>query len=266
MNKKQIDLLRDYFYLTQEIRPKLLALKEKEYNSEDLPLSKEMNIGVELEFQNILCEHMEQEIIRKGLLKDIFLPKPEWMNEYFDEYYDKQDNTKWDAVPDGSLDYGAEFRSPIINSSKKYMEQLEYVEDIFNTMGLEVGDDCAFHVHIGVDYLDKDVQAWQNFFNIWNETEELIYKMSNDVGDVIREDAGYYAKKRADTLREIFPNGEINITNEEELDNVIEQYNEGTREKYIIDGSAESMEEDSDLYEIADLFGRRYSRFKFKKL
>ena len=48
---------------------------------------------------------------------------------------------------------------------------------------------CGLHVHFDAECLTKDPNRMRNFLRLYAESEELIYKMCNDVGDPIREKA-----------------------------------------------------------------------------
>lgn len=67
------------------------------------------------------------------------------------------------------------------------MQELDYVCDFMQAIGLKTEETCGGHIHIGVDYLGANLGAWENFLSIWNETEELLYKMSNKEGEPLRK-------------------------------------------------------------------------------
>ncbi len=78
------------------------------------------------------------------------------------------------------------------------------------------------HIHLGADFLGTDYQAWENFFTIYNECEEIFYKMSNRNGDLPRENISDYAQASNDTISNVFANG-IHIKTKEDLDVIIEE-------------------------------------------
>lgn len=82
--------------------------------------------------------------------------------------------------------------------------------------------DVVGHIHIGADFLVNDYKAWENFFTIYNECEEIFYKMSNRVGEIPREEVADYAMSSNDVISSTFKNNEVSITTQEDLDLIIE--------------------------------------------
>ena len=77
------------------------------------------------------------------------------------------------------------------------------------------------HIHYGADFLGNDYKAWENFFTIYFECEELFYKMCNKVGELPREGFTQFAKASNESISSIFENGEISIKSKEDLDLVL---------------------------------------------
>lgn len=82
--------------------------------------------------------------------------------------------------------------------------------------------DVVGHIHIGANFLGNDYKAWENFFTIYNECEEIFYKMSNRVGEIPREEVAEYAMSSNDVISNTFENNEVSITTQEDLDLIIE--------------------------------------------
>ena len=78
------------------------------------------------------------------------------------------------------------------------------------------------HIHFGVEFLGKDFKTWENFFTIYNECEELFYKITNRKGQVPRKDITQYAQTSNDTIVTTFKNGEISIKSQEDLDLIMD--------------------------------------------
>lgn len=78
------------------------------------------------------------------------------------------------------------------------------------------------HIHFGADFLGNDTKAWENFFRIYNECEEIFYKMSNEKGQVTRPKIMTYAKANNSTISKMFETGEVSINNQEDFNKVIE--------------------------------------------
>ena len=48
---------------------------------------------------------------------------------------------------------------------------------------------CGLHVHFDSEYLMSDPNYFKNFMRLYAESEELLYKMCNDINDPIRKNA-----------------------------------------------------------------------------
>lgn len=83
--------------------------------------------------------------------------------------------------------------------------------------------DVHGHIHFGADFLGDDYKAWENFFTIYNESEEIFYKMSNRQGEVPRKEITQYAQRSNDVISYTFENGEVSIKSQEDLDSIIEK-------------------------------------------
>lgn len=78
------------------------------------------------------------------------------------------------------------------------------------------------HIHIGANFLGEDYKAWENFFSIYSECEELFYKMSNESGQIPRRTISEVAAISNDTLLDV---PMIKITTKNELNRIIERMN-----------------------------------------
>ena len=78
------------------------------------------------------------------------------------------------------------------------------------------------HIHFNAKFLGKDFKAWENFFTIYNECEELFYKITNKEGQPPRKGITQYAQTSNKTIVNTFENGRISIKTQEDLDLIIE--------------------------------------------
>ena len=136
-------------------------------HTERLGLPEEMTIGVELEAEGK----------NANLVKSFGCVLP-----------------NWEAENDGSLDEGVEVVSPILHDNINDMKELEAVCNAMQQAGLETTENCGGHIHIGAAYFDNNPYAFGNLLTIWNECEELFYKMGNEKGHIPREGVLEYAK------------------------------------------------------------------------
>lgn len=96
-----------------------------------------------------------------------------------------------------NMEGGAELVSPILYDKQEDWQNLqetcEHMKKYPGKHGKEVvaDDKCGCHIHIDARTLrgrtEEESQAiMKNFLSLWAESEELMYKMCNDVGDSIR--------------------------------------------------------------------------------
>ncbi len=206
-NSIENDKLRNKFLDEHTpLEENLEELKVKEYNSKALDLPQELTIGVEIEAEGI-DERVASKIFNERNIRE-----------------DIQND--WEVEQDLSLDKGVELVSPILNSSAESMEQIDYVCDFMQLIGTKVKDTCGAHIHFGADYLGNDLRTWENLFNIWEEAEELFYKMSNDVGEVTREKIIQYARKESNNIQSIYNDGSVTLEKDEDFQELIDKMTE----------------------------------------
>lgn len=116
---------------------------------------------------------------------------------------------------------GIEFISPILRDNEKDIKGLEYICNNIKDMGLKTDFTCGGHIHFGVDYFEKDPKAFENLFNIWDETEELFYKMANPEGEKPRSKVQDFAKPSENKIKNLYENGEIELKTEDDLKKII---------------------------------------------
>ena len=126
----------------------------------------------------------------------------------------------WDAKGDASLDNGIEVVSPILTDNKEDVEDIYTICSIMQKLGQQTSQRCGGHVHIGADYLTSK-EAYINLFEIWGNTEKIIYKMSNEKGTIPRMGMQKYASPLSPKLNEAIERETINIESEEDLDSFI---------------------------------------------
>ena len=138
-----------------------IDLEKYKYKSFNLP--KEMTVGIEIESE--------------GEYKDL-LP-------YFIR--------KWDIKDDTSLEgEGKECTSPIMHDGSKYIYEIYKITEILQKMGMHATQRCGGHVHIGADYI-KTEEGFQELLELWGNTEEIYYLISNKPGELPRRGIETYA-------------------------------------------------------------------------
>ena len=162
-----------------------------------MELPKELTIGVELEAEGVTPDNVRKIIRNMPVKKGI--------------------SRKWRIKEDRSLDDGTEITSPVINSDKENLNELEYVCDFMNAIGMDTSAKCGGHIHYGASFLRNNLKSWKNLISIWYETEELIYKMSNDIGQEPRYGIFEYAKKESDNIEEMYKDGSLKVETDKDF-------------------------------------------------
>ncbi len=159
-----------------------------------ITLPGQMTIGVEIESEG-LASREEIEKIIENLLKE----------------------RTWELSSDITLINGTEAISPILRKDTASHEIYTVCNALYS-LGQETSERCGGHIHIGADYL-TDLQDWKNLRNIWNNTEKILYIISNRKGEIPREEVLKYAKPISG--KDESKQKTINLESESDLENFI---------------------------------------------
>ena len=127
----------------------------------------------------------------------------------------KGKKSSWKIVEDASLERGrsAELRpSGKFTDSKRTVEEIYEICSILEKCGLETNESCGLHIHVGASYFGKKPGKFDKYCrilgDIWKNTEDIMYTISNEEGELPRRGAKYFAKhienlveETLDTLR-----------------------------------------------------------------
>ena len=192
----------------------------KDFDVSPIGLPREMTIGIEIEFEG-LGGFLAYEIFNIEAYSSSELLKKFQRRLDLSEQ-EKNEISKWEFKEDGSLDMGMEIVSPILYDTKMDWENLETVCWFLQNIEGVVTENCGGHVHIGVNILGCNDESWKNFIAIWNEAEEIIYKMSNAENDVCRKGVLDYASISSNDIQHFIDEGSIHIANEDDLNELAE--------------------------------------------
>lgn len=179
-----------------------------------------------IEFENDLIGLPEN--ITFGVELEVYGPKKTMESLKYNTFYHTPKKIILDYYlePDSTINCdnnieGIEFISPILRDNEKDIKGLEYICNNIKDMGLKTDFTCGGHIHFGVDYFEKDPKAFENLFNIWDETEELFYKMANPEGEKPRSKVQDFAKPSENKIKNLYENGEIELKTEDDLKKII---------------------------------------------
>ena len=127
-------------------------------------------------------------------------------------------NLSWKLKPDDTLDDGIEAVPLSGLTPSTAGNEIYGACKALCLSGQTISERCGGHIHIGADYL-TDLQDWKNLRTIWNNTEKILYIISNRKGEIPRKGVLVYA-------RPISGNDEskqetINLENESDLEKFI---------------------------------------------
>lgn len=82
--------------------------------------------------------------------------------------------------------------------------------------GQTVSERCGGHIHIGADYLTTE-ESWRNLIEIWGNSEEVLYIISNKDGEIPRDGVAEYAKPISSDFENILNRGTVDLQNKDDL-------------------------------------------------
>lgn len=204
----------------------LVMLRDPEYineclNNNDLDFSKEQKLQLILATENedFIKEKLD---VKNHNIKSINLPKnmtigieieAEGITKLYGNLFDG-----WSTTGDSSLQGGIEIVSPVLTSNENDVKNIYRICSMLDKFGCSVSERCGGHIHIGSDFL-KSKQAYINLLEIWGNSEELLYTISNEAGEIIREKGiERYAVPISKRLEKVLEKGGINLEDENDLE------------------------------------------------
>ena len=127
-------------------------------------------------------------------------------------------NLSWKLKPDDTLDDGIEAVPLSGLTPSTAGDEIYGACKALCLSGQTISERCGGHIHIGADYL-TDLQDWKNLRTIWNNTEKILYIISNRKGEIPREEVLKYAKPISG--KDEFKQKTINLESESDLENFI---------------------------------------------
>lgn len=108
---------------------------------------------------------------------------------------------------------GAELVSPVLTDNEadwtSVAEMCEHIKRFPGKKGEAVvaNEECGLHIHFDSECITSNNDIYINFLRMYAESEELIYKMCNDVNDPIRRNAIYKNFHGIQIISSIWRNG-----------------------------------------------------------
>lgn len=211
--------------VTLDSNPEFLkSCMKKEYFSEDDKMFMALKSQDEEIIQQFVDEHEEknEEVKKIDLPENITIgveiesegKQSEFIRDLEKFYKD------WIIKYDASIKKGVEIVSPILTPSRS--EEIYQVCNRLHLCGQEITPSCGGHIHIGANYLTT-ADSFKALITIWEETEKLLYIISNKEGEIPRESIKRFAKTVSPKIMKAIKSGKINLEKEEELGEFISE-------------------------------------------
>ena len=160
----------------------------KEYmENPELGLKKQERLVLALEFGNDdLVQQLMAETTQE--VKEIKIPEGMTVGIEIEAANLEVNNSifkRWKSKEEESVENGAEYTSPILTGSKGDSEEIYFVCNALKTMGAIVNGECGGHIHIGEKFLTT-AQSYRNLVELWCNSEEILYAISNKEGEITR--------------------------------------------------------------------------------
>lgn len=120
----------------------------------------------------------------------------------------------WNICEDAGVFGGTEFKSDILKDTQENWEEISTACKVIESMGGYIDKDCYFHVHIDAGALGIDSKAWEIYYRMQQQNEEIIKKISCPIGERNRSDNDIWSKDIKD--EDIIGAG-VRIETEEDL-------------------------------------------------
>lgn len=153
----------------------------------ELGLTKQERLVLALEYGN---DDLVQQLIAENKQEERRIKIPEGMTVGVEiEAANLEVNPnlfkRWKAKEEESVENGAEYTSPILTGSENDSHQIYFVCNVLRTMGAQINEKCGGHIHIGDKFLTT-VQSYRNLLELWCNTEEILFAISNKAGEITR--------------------------------------------------------------------------------
>lgn len=140
--------------------------------------------------------------------------------------------SNWKSKGDGSLKDGIEVVSPVLSGSNEDSKNIYKACYMLENLGCSTSERCGGHVHIGADFL-KDKQAYLNLLEIFGDSEEILYTISNNAGEITRMGgASHYAVPISKKIENALESGKIDLKNSEDISKFASEIKEVQGDRY----------------------------------
>ena len=131
----------------------LLSLMNNYYLDlrEELHFNKNITFGLEIEFEEVVFDVINNLIEREEYLKN------------------------WIVKHDESLYHGAEINSPVLTDNIENWKKLDKVCEIVSPIAT-VGMSSGGHIHIGSQIIGENPTGWLNFIKLWGTYENILFR------------------------------------------------------------------------------------------
>lgn len=180
-----------------------------------------LTFGIELEFSNLhynILQNLRESNCEEYICKKLNI-QPESISN-------------WEIKKDLSLDEkSGEVASPIFKDDINSWNSINNMCTYLKALGAQINHRCGFHVHFGADVLGLDGKAWDYLLNIWQASENIIYKMGNKQGEPLRDFALIHARSTEEIIKSLKNQEGLNISTAEDLRSLASRYTQNIEKK-----------------------------------
>ena len=178
---------------------------------EILNIPEDLFIGIELEYcdlsynaltllfnSNSVKALMDILNINKDIIKEIK------NNTIFKE---KSQFDKWTISTELDNEKSPELSTPILQNKIEDLNKIKAFYYLLYALGAKTNNCTALHINVDVDYFEENKNALKYLLSIWEQCEELFYKIANKEGTILRTYADEMAMPIKENIQKTFEEG-----------------------------------------------------------
>ena len=230
----------------------LKAIFNNKYESikETLDIPSNYKFGLELEYNELSFNALELLFKSDSInaLMDVLEVDHNISNDIINNTVFKyvSDYSKWRMSVEMDDEHLPELSTPILYNNIDDLNKLKAFYSIMETLKAKVSGWTALQINVGVDSF-KNTEAFKYLFSIWEECEELFYKIANKEGTVIRPYASNMARPIKEDIQNSFNEGfSFEVNTEDDLYRLL--YNIQVRDDLYLLLKYPFIENEDDFY------------------
>jgi len=175
-------------------------------------------------------------------------------------FEENSDFNKWTFSQELGSD--SEVSSPIMKNNLNDLNQIVAIVTLLKALNVKIHGATGLHINIGVDYLECNEKSIENLLKIWEECEELFFKIANQKGIEMREIASDMATPIKENIQNFFEtDGSVTLNTEDDIEKFLYQIQARNRMNKIIEMSGFELKDDLNSAETEEEKFNVYHRY-----